>query len=79
MSICIYERYLHDARMLMSHVVIQEHCSKIELSLHCSSVCRQTGRDLLMGRCLFSKYEIEHAFVYACLVKTEWSVKDVGL
>lgn len=75
MSICIYERYLHDARMLMSHVVIQEHCSKIELSLH----CRQTGRDLLMGRCLFSKYEIEHAFVYACLVKTEWSVKDVGL
>lgn len=33
--------------MLMSHVVIQEHCSIIELSLHCSSICSQTGIDLL--------------------------------
>lgn len=79
MSICS-ERYLHDARMLMSHVVIQEHCSKIELSSHCSSICRQTGRDLLMGRCLSSKYEVEHAFVDACpWARTEWSGKDVEL
>lgn len=33
MSIRTYERDLHDAKMLMSHVVIQEHCSKTELSL----------------------------------------------
>lgn len=66
--------------MLMSHVVIQEHCSKIELSLHCSSICSQTGRDLLLGRGSFPKYEIEHAFVYLFpALKAAWRVKDVGV
>lgn len=76
MSICSHERCLRDARMLMPHVVIQEHCSRIELLLDCSSVCRQRSAD---GRLFIYKVcEIEHAFVYVRpSAKTEWSVKHV--
>lgn len=70
MSICSWERDLHDARMLMARVVIQEHCSKIELL--------QVWRAESGG--FFSTCELERAFVYVGpSAKTEWSGKHVRL
>lgn len=57
--------------MLMSHVVIQEHCSKIELSLHCSSVCRQDRQRSANGTSFIFKVR-NRACVCLCLSGEDW-------